>query len=60
VLRPLDDPDYVLVELECDTTSAAQACSAALNELWGSPHAAPALIGAPRVRIVESVEDHQY
>jgi hypothetical protein len=60
VLRPLDDPDYVLVELEFDTTSAAQACSAALSELWGSPQAAPALIGAPRVRIVESVEDHQY
>jgi hypothetical protein len=60
VLRPLDDPDYVLVELEFDTTSATQACSAALNELWDSPQAAPALIGAPRVRIVESVEDHQY
>jgi hypothetical protein len=60
VFRPLEDPNYVVVELEFDTTSEAQACGAALRELWSSRQAAPALIGAPRVRIVEAVEDHEY
>jgi hypothetical protein len=60
VCRPLDDPNYIVVELEFDTTADAEACGAALRELWRSRHAAPALIGAPRVRIVEAVEDHAY
>jgi hypothetical protein len=60
VFRPLDDSNYVVVELEFDTTTEAQACGVALRELWSSRQAAPALIGAPRVRIVEAVEDHEY
>jgi hypothetical protein len=60
VCRPLDDPNYIVVELEFDTTADAEACGAALRELWRSRNAAPALIGAPRVRIVEAVEDHAY
>ncbi|MGZ8702241.1 MAG: hypothetical protein ACXWZY_08120 [Gaiellaceae bacterium] len=38
----------------------ADACGVALRELWSSREAAPALVGAPRVRIVETVEDHEY
>jgi hypothetical protein len=60
VFRPVDDPNYVVVELEFDTTSEAEACRAALGELWSSRQAAPALMGAPRVRIVEAVEDQEY
>ncbi len=60
VFRPLDDPNYVVVELEFDTTTEAQVCDVALRELWNSRQAAPALIGAPRVRIIEAVEDHEY
>ena len=60
VLRPVEDPNYVVVELDFDTTTEAQACRIALRELWSSREAAPALIGAPRVRIVETVEDQAY
>jgi hypothetical protein len=60
VWRPVDDPNYVIGELEFDTTAQAQACGAALRELWGSGQAAPALSGAPQLRIVEAVEDHAY
>jgi hypothetical protein len=60
VLRPLDDPNYVVVELEFDTTAEAQTCAVALRELWSSRQAAPALIGAPCVRIVDAVEDRDY
>jgi hypothetical protein len=60
VFRPLDDPNYVIVELEFDTAAEAERCGVALRELWGSRAAAPALLGAPRVRIVDAVEDHAY
>lgn len=57
VYRPLDDPNYVIGELEFATVDEAEACAAALRELWRSRQAAPALSGAPKVRIVETVED---
>ena len=58
--RPVDDPSYVIGELEFDTTAEAQACGAALRELWSSREAAPALLGSPQLRIVDTVEDHDY
>jgi hypothetical protein len=60
VFRPLDDPKYVVVELDFATEQEAETCRAALRELWTSRRAAPALSGAPRVRIVETVESHSY
>lgn len=60
VFRPVDDPQYIVVELELDTTGEAEAARVALEELWSSRQAAPALIGAPRVRIVEVVESMEY
>jgi hypothetical protein len=55
--RPLDDPNYVVGELEFETSAEADACVDALRELWKSREAAPALVGAPLVRIFETVED---
>ena len=60
VCRPLDDPNYVVVELDFDSTGEAEACGNALRELWKSRSAAPALVGAPQVRIIESVEELRY
>jgi hypothetical protein len=60
IRRQLDDPNYVIGELEFDTASKAQACVEALRELWSSRAAAPALVGAPQLRIVDTVEDHTY
>ena len=60
VLRPLDDPHYVVVELAFDTTEQAEACRVALGRLWASGAASPALLGVPQTRIVESVEDQRY
>lgn len=58
--RPLDRPDYILGELDFDTTAQAEACATALEQLWRSRQAAPALAGAAQVRIVETVESHEY
>jgi hypothetical protein len=60
ILRPLDDPNYVVVELDFDTAEAAEACCAALGRLWASRAAAPALLGAPQTRIVEPIEELGY
>jgi hypothetical protein len=60
VLRPIDDPNYVMIDLEFDNSSAAEAALAALREVWRSPAAAPALAGGPQARIVEAVETKEY
>jgi quinol monooxygenase YgiN len=61
VLRPTDDPNYVIIELEFDSPSEAEAFLAALRRnVWSSREAAPALLGEPQTRIVEAVEVREY
>jgi hypothetical protein len=56
IFRPIDDPNYIAVDLELDDVASAQSFREALYQLWRSPEAAPALMGEPRARIVEAVE----
>ena len=56
VLRPTDDPNYVMVDLEFDTSTEAEACNAALRELWGRVEVAQ----SPKARTVEMVESKEY
>ena len=57
IYRPLDEPNYVMIELDFDSAGEAEALLAALRrDVWQSATAAPALIGSPRARIVEMVE----
>ena len=61
VLQPTDDPNYVIIDLEFDSPSEAEAFLAALwRNVWSSREAAPALIGGPQTRIVEAVEVNEY
>ena len=60
VFRPFDDPNYVVVELDFDTRDQADTCHAALRDLWAGRTAAPALLGEPKVRIVDAVDVHEY
>jgi hypothetical protein len=60
VLRPIDDPNYVMIDLEFDSSPEAEAVLAALREVWRSPAAAPALGDNPQTRIVEMVESEEY
>jgi hypothetical protein len=60
-LRPTDDPNYVIIELEFDGSSEAEAFLAALRRsVWSSREAAPALRGELQTRIVEAVEVKEY
>ncbi len=56
ILRPIDDPNYVMIDLEFDTSREAEACHAALRELWGRVEVAH----NPRARTVEAVESKEY
>jgi hypothetical protein len=61
VLRPVDDPNYIMVDLEFDSSSEAEAFRAALQRaVWGSRRAAPALLGSPQAHIVEAVKIKEY
>ncbi|SNT37565.1 hypothetical protein SAMN05421812_105123 [Asanoa hainanensis] len=55
VLLPVDDERYVTVDLDFATVEAAQRFLAFLQTtVWSDPDRAPALVGAPRTRILSS------
>jgi hypothetical protein len=60
ILRPVDDPHYVKIDLEFDTQAGAEAFRGRLQELWGSGRAAPALAGPPQTSIVEVVANEEH
>jgi len=61
IVRPVDDPNFVAVDLEFDATSGATAFLEALEVLWKSPQAIALFDGGtPRARIVEDVESREY
>jgi hypothetical protein len=60
ILRPVDDPGYVMIDLDFDNTSQAEAFLAVMRTVWQSPQAAAALHGSPQARIVEAVETKVY
>jgi hypothetical protein len=51
-----DDPDYVMVDLEFDSSEDAEAMHASLRELWSRVD----VMRDPQGRIVEVVEARQY
>jgi hypothetical protein len=54
VQQPVDDPRYVVVDLDFSTVAEAAAFLAFLRaQVWSSPTNAPALVGAPVARILE-------
>ena len=60
IYRPIHDPNYIAVDLEFEDRDRAEAFEQALQALWRSPQAAPALGGTPRSRIVDTVETRAY
>jgi hypothetical protein len=59
IVRPVDDPNYVAVDLEFDTSGEAEAFRGSLRDLWRRVEA-EGLIESPRARIVETVEGKEY
>ena len=59
ILRPVDDPKYVVVELEFDAATDAEAFHGALRELWKRIEA-EGLVSGPRGRVLDTAEEHAY
>ena len=58
ILRPVDDPRYVMIDLEFDTASQAEALLAAMRTVWGRVEGT--IMMNPLARIVEAVETKAY
>ena len=54
ILRPVDNSNYVMIDLEFDTSKEAEALLAALRLVWG--HVEGTVMSDAKVRIVEAVE----
>jgi hypothetical protein len=58
VFRGMEDPNYVLIDLEFDTATEAQAMFASLQQIWEGVSGTE--ISDPHGRIVETVETKAY
>ncbi|MPZ85740.1 MAG: hypothetical protein GEV28_37335 [Actinophytocola sp.] len=57
VQRPVDDPDYVVIDLDFDTVTEATRFLDFLREkVWPSTENAPALVGSVHTRILEPAD----
>lgn len=59
IVRPVDDPRYVIVDLEFDSSDDAEAFHSALRDLWSRVEV-EGLAKSPRARITEAVESREY
>lgn len=54
VQRPVDDPNYVVLDLDFDTPDDASRFLGFLQaEVWSSASNAPALVGTPQTKILQ-------
>jgi hypothetical protein len=60
ISRPIDDPKYVMIDLEFDSSSEAEAFRTALRGMWGRVQGQFGWTESPRARIVETVESKEY
>ncbi len=56
IRQPVDDPNYLMLDLEFGTAGQAEAFARFLHQhVWSSPESSPALAGAPQARILDLV-----
>ncbi|HEU5346455.1 MAG TPA: hypothetical protein VFU60_19050 [Ktedonobacterales bacterium] len=58
ILRALDDPNFVMIDLEFETNGEAEALLAAMREIWGRVEGA--VMWNPQARIAEVVESKEF
>jgi hypothetical protein len=58
VLRPVDDANYIMIDLEFDSATQAEALLAAMRVVWGRVEGT--IMMNPKARIVETVESKEY
>lgn len=67
VFQPVDDPNYVIIDLDFDSATEADAFLEALQVVWSRADLSPGLLrklGAvkisPRARVVDEVDSAEY
>lgn len=58
ILRPINDPNYVMIDLEFDNPGQAEAVLAAMRAVWSRVEGT--IMTNPQARIVETVETKEY
>jgi hypothetical protein len=58
ILRKVDDPNYIIVDLEFDKLSEAENFLNSLRKLWGRVEGT--VINNPQARIIEVIESKEY
>ena len=58
IFRQADDPNYVIIELEFDDLSQAEAMLSALQKLWNQVEGM--IMMSAKARIIEFVESEEY
>ena len=60
IRQPADDPKYLMLDLEFDTTGQAEAFAEFLHQhIWSSPASSPALAGAPQTQILDLIRSEE-
>ena len=59
ISQVIDDPNYVMIDLEFDTKSEAEGLLAAMRDVWRVVEPRGLVVG-PQARIVETVETKEY
>lgn len=57
VLRSVEDPNFVMVDLEFDSTAEAEGLLDKMRQIWGGP--GKAVMKDPRAQIAETVESKE-
>lgn len=58
ILRPVDNPNYVMIQLEFDTAADAEALLAAMRAVWARVQGT--IMMNPKAQIVEIAEIKEY
>lgn len=59
IYQPVDNPQYVLIDLEFGAVAQAEQFLVSMKQIWSSGAAGAALGGAPRTQILETMEATQ-
>ena len=61
IRQPVNDPKYLMIDLEFDTQGQAESFAGFLHDrVWSSPTSSPALAGRPQTRILDLRRKEQY
>ncbi len=60
IRQPVNDPKYLMLDLEFDTQGQAESFADFLHDrVWSSPTSSPALAGRPQTRILDLRRKHE-